>query len=99
MIVVWTQNAQRELRAVYDHIAANSPRYAQGVVDRITCKSDLLSQFPLIGAEVQEYRDPSIREMIEYSYRIIYRVSTVRIEVVSVVHGARILPKRPPTGS
>lgn len=34
MTVGWTANACRELRAIHDFIAQNSPRYAQGVVDR-----------------------------------------------------------------
>jgi addiction module RelE/StbE family toxin len=92
MNVYWTQNAKRELRAIHDYIAQNSPRYAQGMVDRITSKSEQLQRFPLFGAEVTEYGDPAIRELLEYPYRIIYKVRADRIEVLSVVHGARLLP-------
>lgn len=46
MTVFWTNNAKRELRAVSDYIAQNSPRYAQGLVDWITRKPEQLAQLP-----------------------------------------------------
>jgi plasmid stabilization system protein ParE len=96
MTVVWTNNAKRELRAVHDFIAQNSARYAQGVVDRITRQSELLAEQPYLGSEVAEYGDESIRELLEHPYRIIYRVREDRVEVLSVVHGARRLPRQAP---
>src|SRR5262249_3514225 len=74
MIVFWTRNARRELQAVHDHIDRNSPRYALGLVDRIIRKSEQLILFPHLGAEVPEYREPSVRELPEHPYRIIYRI-------------------------
>jgi plasmid stabilization system protein ParE len=92
MKVVWTQNATHELRAIHDHIAQNSRQYAQGMADRITRRTKTLARFPRLGPEVAEYEDESIRELSEHPYRIIYRVGKKRIEVLSVVHGARSLP-------
>jgi toxin ParE1/3/4 len=92
MIVAWTQNAKRELRAIHDYIAQNSPRYAQGMVDRITRKTELLVRFPEIGAEVPEYEDETVRELLEHPHRIIYRLKKNQVEILSVVHGARQLP-------
>lgn len=96
MIVFWTSNAKRELRAVYNYIAQNSLRYAQGVVDRITRKTDQLAKLPYLGSEVPEYEDTAIRELSVQSYRIIYRVREERVEVLSVVHAARQLPSEIP---
>ena len=96
MNVVWTQNARRELRAVHDSIALNSVRYARGFVDRVTRSTQHLTRFPHVGAEVSEYEDESIRELLEPPYRIIYRVREDRVEILSVVHGARQLPSDPP---
>jgi toxin ParE1/3/4 len=72
MTVVWASNASRELRAIHDYIAQNSPRYARGMVDRITRRTKRLVQFPRLGAVVAEYEDESIRELFEHPYRIIY---------------------------
>ena len=96
MTVYWTRNAKLALRAVHDYVARNSPRYAQGLVDRITRKTELLNQFPELGGEVPEYENESIRELVEYPYRIIYRVREDRVEILSVVHGARPLPPEVP---
>jgi toxin ParE1/3/4 len=86
MTVYWTNNAKRELRAVYDYIAQNSARYAQGLVDRITRRTKQLSTMPYLGATVPEYEEETIRALVEQSYRIIYRVREDRVEILSVVH-------------
>ena len=96
MIIFWTNNAKRELRAVYDTIARKRQRYAQGLVDRITRQTEQLSAMPYLGATVPEYEDAAIRELLEQSYRIIYRVREDRVEILSVVHGARQLPSEIP---
>ena len=96
MNVFWTQNAKRELRAVHDYVAQNSVRYAQGLVDRITRKTQHLAQFPHLGATAPEFENSSIRELLEHPYRIIYRIREDRIEILSVVHGARQFPSNAP---
>ena len=96
MMVSWTQNALRHLTAIRDYIAQNSARYAQGMVDRITRRSEQLGQFPQLGAVVPEYEDEAIREVLEPPYRIIYRVREDRVEILAVVHGARQLPPNVP---
>ncbi len=96
MTVYWTRNAKRELRAIHDYIAQNSPRYAQGMVDRITRKTEQLASHPQLGAVVPQYSDASIRELLVYPYRVIYRIGASRVEVLSVVHGARQLPRDVP---
>lgn len=92
MKLVWTANAKSNLRAIHDYIAAQSPHYARGMVDRITSKTRHLVKHPEMGGHVAEYADDAIRELIEWPYRIIYAVRSDRIEILSVAHGARELP-------
>lgn len=96
MKVTWTRHARAELTAIHDYIAASSPKYALAMVDRITRKSQGLAQYPRMGSVVVEYGDPDVRELIEYPYRIIYRLRSNRIDVLSVIHGARELPRQAP---
>jgi toxin ParE1/3/4 len=96
MTVHWTPTAVAHLRAIRDYIARNSPGYAQAVVDRIIRRTETLAALPHIGAEVPEYADESIRELVEHPYRIIYRAAAERVDVLAVVHGARRLPRTPP---
>ncbi len=92
MTVVWSSNATRELRAIHDYIAQNSPTYAQGIVDRITRRTKQLTRFPRLGAQVTEHQDESIRELLEHPYRIIYQIRGARVVILAVVHAARLLP-------
>ena len=93
MRIEWTPNARRNLRAIHDYIAQNSQRYARITVDHITRRTQLLSQFPLSGWTVPEYEHDEVREVLEGSYRILYRALAARIDVLAVIHAARKLPR------
>jgi addiction module RelE/StbE family toxin len=93
MRVHWTQNAVEHLVNIYEHIALNSPTYAKGMVDKITRRSEQITDQPLSGRKVPEYQTDDIRELIEKPYRIIYRIKADQIDVVAVIHGARLLPE------
>ncbi len=93
MRVHWTQNAIEHLVNIYEHIALNSPTYAKGVVDKITRRSEQIADQPLSGRKVPEYQSEDIRELIEKPYRVIYRVKADQIDVLAVIHGARLLPE------
>ncbi len=47
---------------------------------------------PFSGRMVPEYQVDDIRELIEKPYRIIYRVKKDQIDVLAIIHGARLLP-------
>jgi addiction module RelE/StbE family toxin len=93
MKVYWTENDIRHLFNIYEYIAANSPTYALRMVDRITRRSEQISDHPLSGRTVPEYEAEDIREMIEKPYRIIYKIKADQIDVLAVIHGAQILPE------
>jgi toxin ParE1/3/4 len=95
MRVRWTRTAIGHLASIYEYISQDSPRYAKRMVDRITTKSQRIATFPQSGQMVPEYQDPQIREIIEGSYRVIYRASVEDVQILAVIHGARVLPPRP----
>jgi toxin ParE1/3/4 len=92
MNVYWTDNAIRHLANIYEYIALNSPTYAKGMVNRITRRSSQIADSPFSGRMVPEYQAQDIRELIEKPYRIIYRIKGDQIDVLAVIHGARLLP-------
>jgi plasmid stabilization system protein ParE len=96
MMVHWSEVAVGHLQAIRDYIARNSPGYAQALADRIVQRTEQLAAMPRLGAEVPEYGDETIREVLEHPYRIVYRVTTDRVEVVAILHGARRMPGTPP---
>ena len=50
-----------------------------------------LAQFPNSGRKVPEFNDENVRELIVYSYRIIYRLMENEVVIAAVIHGKRIL--------
>ncbi len=96
MIVEWSEGAADQLQAIRDYLARSSPGYAQTLAERIVQRTEMLAQFPLLGAEVAEYADEMIREIIEHPYRILYRVREDQVEIITVVHASRRLPRTPP---
>ncbi len=93
MRVHWTNNAIEHLVNIYEHIALNSPTYAKRMVDRITLRSVQITDQPLSGRKVSEYEAEDVRELIEKPYRIICRIKSDQIDVLAVIHGARLLPE------
>ena len=92
MNVHWTKNAIGHLSNIYEYIGLNSPTYAKRTVDKITLRSAQISDQPYSGRKVPEYDAEDIRELIENQYRIIYRIKPDQIDVLAVIHGARLLP-------
>ncbi len=92
MRVHWTENAIGHLVNIYEYIAINSPTYAKRMVDKITIRSQQIEDHPMSGRKVPEYDADDVRELIEKPYRIIYRIKPGQVDVLAVVHSARLLP-------
>ena len=92
-MVVWTEGARASLKQIHDFIAQDSRFYAKEVIDNIVDLAERVSELPSRGRVVPERNDPSLREVILYSYWIIYRVAADGIVVMSVLHGRRLFPK------
>lgn len=91
MKVHWTENATGQLVNIYEYIALNSIAYATHMVDRITRRTQQIAICPFSGRKVPEYDAEDIRELIENPYRIIYRIKRDQIDVIAVIHGARLV--------
>ncbi|HKU92589.1 MAG TPA: type II toxin-antitoxin system RelE/ParE family toxin [Sphingomicrobium sp.] len=73
--VVWTRPARDDLREIRAYIAQDSERYARVVGERLVAAVRRLHDYPLSGRVVPELARPTIREVIEGAYRIVYRVT------------------------
>ena len=92
MRVYWTNTALEHLVLIYEHIAQDSPQYAQRMIDRLVRRSEQIATFPLPKRMVPEYEAQAIRELVERPHRIIYRVKADQVDVLAVVHGTQSLP-------
>jgi plasmid stabilization system protein ParE len=88
-MVKWSVPARNDLKQIHDYIAIDSKYYAQNVIQEIIAKTETLTEFPEIGRKVPEISDQNIRELIVYSYRLIYEISGVGIEILAIIHGRR----------
>ncbi len=89
MRVFWTETAQQHLESIHAYIARDSAEYALRMVDRLTRRSQQISENPLSGRRVPEYDLAQIREIIEGAYRIIYFIKPDQIDVLAVLHCAQ----------
>ena len=69
--IVWSNRAAQDLDSITDYIAAES--------DEDT------TRFPQAGRKVPEFDDENVRELVVYSYRIIYRLQQAEALIVAGV--------------
>ena len=92
-MVLLTNDAARDLEALYDYIARHdAPQKADYVLEQIEKAFDRLSEFPERGAYPKELAALGIREYREIffkPYRIIYRIMDKDVYVLLIVDGRR----------
>jgi plasmid stabilization system protein ParE len=89
--VVWTEIAWSDLEAAADHIAKDSPNYAAAFVREVRDAARSLAYLAERGRVVPEFDDPSIRELLVRSYRLVYQVTEEAVHIIGFIHGARDL--------
>ena len=89
--LIWSPCAAQDLEKICRYISTDSSHYARLFAQRINSLIEDIPYFPHAGREVPEYRRKDIRERFFQNYRIVYRIKPQLIEVVAIVHGARLL--------
>ena len=89
--VKWTETATNDLEEAADFIARDSRYYAAALVREARAAARSLRTFAERGRVVPEIDAPDNRELFIRSYRLIYQVTTERVFIVALVHGARDL--------
>lgn len=91
MIVDWTRPALLDLTAIIEHIAPDDSAAAYALVDAIiTGTETMLSAHPNAG---RPGRVADTREWVaHHNYVVAYRVHDNRVQVLAVVHSARLWP-------
>jgi len=74
-----------------DCIAKDNSSAAQKFVKNIFKKIETLSKYPQMGRKVPEATREEIREVFERDYRIIYRVETKKIVILSIRNFKQLL--------
>ena len=89
--VILTQQSQDDLAIIVRHIARDSSDRARAFGNLLIDKALSISAFPERGRVVPELNDPSVREIIHGSYRIIYEIfqDPSAVYVLRFWHAAR----------
>lgn len=85
MKVVFTRPTYQDLAEIRTWIAADNPRAADRMVEKLVSACSGLSRFPLRYPEIAARR---LRKRPVGSYLIFYRV-TDKVEIVRILHAAR----------
>jgi toxin ParE1/3/4 len=91
IVIAITETAYTDLEDIENYISQDSPAIARKFILRIFDRIDQLYSYPDSGKPVPELQDPSIRELLLNKYRIIYQVNGSKINILRVIHGARLL--------
>ncbi len=91
MIVNWTPAARNDLRNIQQHIAQDNPDAAKSVALTILAYGEALSNLPHRG---REGRVADTRELVlpKLPYTIAYRVTDESVDILRVIHHARLWP-------
>lgn len=94
MKLQWIKEARRDLDEIAAYIAKDKPDSALRWIAVLQQRARRAEQYPFWGRVVPEIGREDVREIIEGSYRIIYRILEQLdiVEVVMVMESHRLLP-------
>lgn len=84
MVIRRTARFNRELRAVFDFIAKDSPDRARDFRDKLIAKLQTISDSPLMYRKSVSFEDERVRDLIFKSYVIPYAIEDGAIYVLGI---------------
>ena len=87
--IIWTAEAERWLKNIYEFIREDNPVAAGKVVDGIYEKVGLLETFPQLGHRYETDTSQDIRVLLYGHYRIAYLLTPEeQIVILGIFHSA-----------
>ena len=94
MKITWAPRAKRRAGEYGEHIAQDNEEAAYAWLVGIFEEVERLKDFPEQGRVVPEIGRPDVRENFYMSHRIIYKIGSRRIRIVTIRHGRQLLDKK-----
>lgn len=94
MKIVWSPLAVERLEEIYNYISTDNISAAQKMMNSIFKKVETLSKNPKRGRKVPEVNSEEIREVFEGEYRIIYRIKSKKIFILTIRNFKQLLPDK-----
>lgn len=89
MKVVWAPLAEKRAIEAVDYIARERPAVAAAWLEQLLERTSALSRFPRRGREVPEIARQQYREIQHAPYRVIYRVDSAQVVILTLRHWRR----------
>ena len=93
MKIFWSPLAAERLEEIFEYISRDNKDSARDLIAGIFKRVDSLTKNPERGRIVPESNREEIREIFEGEYRIIYRVDTKKVFVLTIRHFKQLLPQ------
>jgi plasmid stabilization system protein ParE len=77
---------------IASYISKDNPAAAESWIRKLFAKAAQIADFPASGHSVSEISRSDIRELIWGNYRVIYRIETNQISILTIRHTRQILP-------
>jgi len=91
--VAFAETARRDLWEILEYIQIESPRASKKIIREFYDRLKKIASFPKAGRMIPEMNEPSLREILVGSYRLMYRLEEKRAVVLRVLHGKRLFPE------
>jgi toxin ParE1/3/4 len=89
--VLWTENAIQDLLGIKAFIAQDSIDRAEEWIPGLYAAGENLSRLSSRGRIVPELSQEKLRELLIENYRLVYRVRSTSVEIITVFEGHRQL--------
>jgi addiction module RelE/StbE family toxin len=91
MRITWSSRAKKGVSEYGEYIAQDNPDAASHWIEGILNEVERLMDFPEQGRKVPEVRRADVREIFFQSHRVIYRIESRRIVILTVRHVRQLL--------
>ncbi len=89
--VLWTENAIQDLLGIKAFISQDSIDRAEDWLIELYTAGENLSQLSSRGRIVPEFNQESLRELLIENYRLVYRIKSTSVEIITIFEGHRQL--------
>lgn len=90
--VILTRVARQDLIDIEDYVSEQSPSRTQALINKLLDRITILETLPQAGPKIPELDNDELRQLVEGSYRILYRIASEEtIYILRFLHNRRQL--------